>query len=84
MWPFTDEKKVLLSEYKRKKTRTLFSRFKSSTTPSRLQAYIFTQLLFLMSWLLTFVNSKEKAVRFRVCSIIGAILNEMGETAEIE
>lgn len=76
----------------------LLIRFKTDQPTSKLEKFVvkvatsqnngpaWSDIVFskLMSWLLTFVNSKEKAVRFRVCSLIGCILNEMSETAEID
>jgi len=38
----------------------------------------------LMSWCLKFINSKDRAVRYRVCRLIGFILNEMNEDAGID
>jgi len=37
-----------------------------------------------MTWLLEFVNAGNKSVRLRVCSLIGGVLNEMNENAEID
>jgi len=38
----------------------------------------------LMRWLLEFWNAKDRAVRFRMCEILGNILNELDENIEID
>jgi len=78
--------KILLQRFKREPPAERTVRFvvKIVTCRKLGNAWCEAMTTNLMTWLLQHWNARDKAIRFRVCEILGFLLNELDENFEID